>query len=224
MKQTFVLFKFISILLLGLKIFTSFHTYPGLHGRAPGLSALSWHLTNARDGGRITTRVWNRSRSALTIVNSSGSEIARFICDTAVHQPIQSVFSYLSSIWITVDSVWYLAENPRPGAREAQALLSVSCRRQQKQDVRRCFKSNMQVFLPATSVLLSASCSSLGHINKIRADIPDMFHLNSGDNGKNHHMPQAWVINLKLTGEGFVYALVKCWQPPLCWRVSGLIH
>ncbi len=87
-----MLLRLISILLFGLEIFTSFHTYPCLHGRALGVSAPTWHLTNMRDGGRITTGVWNRSRSALTIVNSAGSKIARFICDTAVHHPIQSVF------------------------------------------------------------------------------------------------------------------------------------
>lgn len=92
MKQTSVLFRLMPILLLSLGIFTSFHTYLCSHGSVLGVSALSWHLTNMRDGGRITTRVWNRSRSALTIVNSAGSEIARFICDTAVHHSIQSVF------------------------------------------------------------------------------------------------------------------------------------
>lgn len=107
MKQTFVLFRLISILLFGLEIFTSFHTYPCLHGRALGVSALSWHLTNARDGGRITTRVWNRSRSALTIVNSAGSEIARFICDTAVHHPIQSVFL----IFHQSELLWTVSDN-----------------------------------------------------------------------------------------------------------------
>lgn len=62
------------------------------HGRAPAVGALSWHLTNTRDGGRITTRVWYRSRSVLTIVNFAGSEMARCTRDTAVHHPEQSHF------------------------------------------------------------------------------------------------------------------------------------
>lgn len=69
--------------------FSHHFTHPCLYGVALGVSALSWHLTNMHDG-RITTKVWNRSRSMLTIVNSTGSEIARFICDTTVHHPIQS--------------------------------------------------------------------------------------------------------------------------------------
>lgn len=86
------MFRLISILLFSLEMFTSFHTYLRLHSGALGAWALSWHLTNTCDRGRITTRVWNRSRSALAIVNSAGSEIARFLSDTAVHHPIQSVF------------------------------------------------------------------------------------------------------------------------------------
>lgn len=116
-EQTFVLFRLISILLFGLEIFTSFHTYPCLHGKALGVSALSWHLTNTRDGGRITTRVWNRSRSALTIVNSAGSEIARFICDTAVHHPIQSVFL-----------IFHQSELPRTVPDNLQKIPAPGCR------------------------------------------------------------------------------------------------
>lgn len=116
MKPTSVLFRLISILLFGLEIFTSFHTYPYLHGGALGVSALSWHLTNMRDGGRITTRVWNRSRSALTIVNSAGSEIARFICDTAVHHPIQSVFLIFHQSELLRTASDNLQKIPAPGA------------------------------------------------------------------------------------------------------------
>lgn len=43
-----------------------------------------------RDGGRVTTKI--EVGSELTIVNLAGSGIARFIRNTAVHHPIQSVF------------------------------------------------------------------------------------------------------------------------------------
>lgn len=120
--QTSVLFRLISILLFGLEIFTSFHTHPCLHGGVLGVPAFSWHLTNMRDGGRITTRVWNRSRSALAIVNSAGSEIARFICDTAVHHPMRSVFLILHQSELLRTASDNSQQIPAPGAPGAQAL------------------------------------------------------------------------------------------------------
>lgn len=50
----------LSNLLFSLETFTSFHTYQCLQGTAPETWALSWHLTNMRGRGGITTRVWNR--------------------------------------------------------------------------------------------------------------------------------------------------------------------
>lgn len=50
----------LSNLLFRLETFTSFHTYRCSRGKALGAWALGWHLTNMRDRGGITTRVWNR--------------------------------------------------------------------------------------------------------------------------------------------------------------------
>lgn len=105
-EQTTVLFRLASILLFGLEIFTSFHTYPCLHGGALGVSALSWHLTNMRDGGRITTRVWNRSRLCAHNCQFGwvgDSPIYLWYSCPSSHT---ISFPYLSSIWITTDSVW----------------------------------------------------------------------------------------------------------------------
>lgn len=76
-------------------------------------SALSWHLTNKRDTGRITTRDWNRGPRVLAIVNSAGWEIARFLGDTAVHQPIQSVFL-----------IFHQSELPRTASDNRQPILA----------------------------------------------------------------------------------------------------
>lgn len=87
---------------------SSFHTNFLLHRGPPGARALSWHLTNKRDGGRITTQVWNRSRSPLTIVDVAGSEIARFLSDTAVHYSIQSgflIFYQSELLWTVWDNL-----------------------------------------------------------------------------------------------------------------------
>lgn len=66
------------------------------------------------DGDRITTRGWNRNWSVLTDVNSAGSEIARFISDTAVRHPMQSVFLifHQSELLLTSDN---LNQIPHPG-------------------------------------------------------------------------------------------------------------
>lgn len=58
MKKNTAMFELLSNLLFSLETFTSFHTYRCLQGTA--LGALGWHLTNMRDRGGITTRVWNR--------------------------------------------------------------------------------------------------------------------------------------------------------------------
>lgn len=58
MKKNTAMFELLSNLLFSLETFTSFHTYRCLRGTA--LGALGWHLTNMRDRGGITTRVWNR--------------------------------------------------------------------------------------------------------------------------------------------------------------------
>lgn len=92
----------------------SFQTYLHLHDWAVEASALSWHLTNKRDRGRITTRDWNRSLRVLAIVNSAGWEIARFLGDTAVHQPIQSVFL-----------IFHQSELPRTASDNWQPILAL---------------------------------------------------------------------------------------------------
>lgn len=92
----------------------SFQTYLHLHDWAVEASALSWHLTNKRDTGRITTRDWNRSLRVLAIVNSAGWEIARFLGDTAVHQPIQSVFL-----------IFHQSELPRTASDNWQPILAL---------------------------------------------------------------------------------------------------
>lgn len=193
MEQTSVLFRLISILLFGLEIFTSFHTYPRLHGGALGVSALSWHLTNMRDRGRITTRVWNRSRSAPTIVNSAGSEIARFIRDTAVHHPVQSVFLifHQSELLRTAsDNLQQIPARGCPGSRlqldpqfsfpqslgesdDEPDMFCTQCRTTMIHHVKVRLlillylglytRSSMQVFLSATQTLLSAYCSGPEH-------------------------------------------------------------
>lgn len=60
MKKNTAMFELLSNLLFSLETFTSFHTYRCLPGTALGARALGWHLTNMRDRGGITTRVWNR--------------------------------------------------------------------------------------------------------------------------------------------------------------------